>query len=586
MSFDALTLSAVRDEIEGLVSGTRVQKLVFLDDLSLAVEVFGPAVGRTNLLLSADLDDSRVTRIEHLAARGLERDTPFSLVARKHLRHAHIRSVRQPRLERVFEIDCEQRDASGHHYRVVLIVEAMGRRSNLVLVGEDGLILDAARRTPPSRNPRRPILPHLPYEPPPPQERLMPEQVTAEALLTGAPSSGRLAKYLSDTIAGLSPLAGRELAFRATGDAATVVAAADWVGVAAAAQKFLALAETHRWAPTLAMDGERPIAYAPYELTHLATTAGVSIERCTSISAAIEAYHARLSEAGPARRGDALAAERKALLPPLERAIETATRRIAALEHQLDSGQERRDPLRRAGELILTHQANLPPGSTELLVDGERFELDPSLSAVENAQSYFARYRKAREAEERVPDLLEAARQRATHLADLRALVDVADGMDSVRALRREVGAATGAAADKPVKPSGRKSSGKSASGSAKAGGPYRRLSVGDGWEVLVGSSAAGNAAVTFDLAQPDDLWLHARGVAGAHVILRARGSSPPDEVVERAAQVAAHHSASRTAGAVEVDVAPRRYVKKIPNGPPGLVRYTNERTVRVAPQP
>ena len=86
------------------------------------------------MLLSAHLEHGRVQRIRHLPARGLERDTPFRLVARKHLRNARIRSIRQPRLERVFELDCEQRDASGQHYRVLLIVEAMGRRSNLVLV--------------------------------------------------------------------------------------------------------------------------------------------------------------------------------------------------------------------------------------------------------------------------------------------------------------------------------------------------------------------------------------------------------------------------------------------------------------------
>src|SRR5205823_4334596 len=146
-------------------------------ELSLAIEVFSPHAGRTNVLLSAHLEACRIQRIAHLPARGLERDTPFSLVARKHLRNAHIRSVRRPRLERVFELDCEQRDASGQHYRFLLIVEVMGRRSNLVLVDEAGVILDAALRSPPSRNARRPVLPHLPYVAPPAQERLFPEDV-------------------------------------------------------------------------------------------------------------------------------------------------------------------------------------------------------------------------------------------------------------------------------------------------------------------------------------------------------------------------------------------------------------------------
>src|SRR5439155_9053512 len=193
-------------------------KLMFVDDLSLAVEAFAPHVGRTNVLLSADLDQGRVQRIESLPVRGLERDTPFSLLARKYLRNARIRSVRQPRLERVFELDCEQRDFSGQHYRVLVIVEAMGRRSNLVLVDAHGVILDAARRSPPSRNSRRPVLPHLPYVPPPPQERLFPEDALADRLAAEAiDHSGSLARYLSDRLAGLSPLSGRELAFRATG---------------------------------------------------------------------------------------------------------------------------------------------------------------------------------------------------------------------------------------------------------------------------------------------------------------------------------------------------------------------------------
>jgi predicted ribosome quality control (RQC) complex YloA/Tae2 family protein len=572
MSFDALTLSAVRDELEPLLTDARLQKLVFPDELSLAMEVFSPQAGRTNVLLSAHLEDCRIQRIPHLPARGLERDTPFSLVARKHLRNAHIRSVRQPRLERVFELDCEQRDASGQQYRFLLIVEVMGRRSNLVLVGQDGDIMDAARRTPPSRNPRRPILPHLPYESPPPQDRLFPEQLSSDGLAAAAiGQSGSLARFLSDRIAGLSPLAGREIAFRATGAATTPLAGTDWTSVIQATLGFMSVAETHRWEPTLAVEDQRPLAFASYRLRHL-EAAGASLLPFATTSDAIDAYYSRLAEAGPARRGDLLLAERRALLAPLQRAMQTTERRIAALEHQLESGQDHRDPLRRGGEQILAHNLDLPLGSTELSVDGERIELDPRLTAVENAQAYFARYRKAREAEERVPILLEEAAQQAEHLAELHTLVEVADQMDAIRALRREVGAATGA---KPSK--GRQPVAKTA--------PYRRVALGDGWEALVGTSAAGNASVTFDLGKADDLWLHARGVPGAHVLVRTNSSTPPEPIVERAAQLAAWHSASRASGAVEVDVAERRHVRKIPNGPPGLVRYSNERTLRVTPK-
>jgi predicted ribosome quality control (RQC) complex YloA/Tae2 family protein len=308
------------------------------------------------------------------------------------------------------------------------------------------------------------------------------------------------------------------------------------------------------------------VAYAPYELRHLAA-GGAQLLSVTSISVAMETYYAHL-EAEPIQRGDLLAGERPGLLVQLDKSLSTLHRRIGALEQQLLNGQSQQDPLRRAGEAILTHQAELPLGSTAF----EDITLDPTLTASENAQAYFARYRKAREAEERVPGMLEEARQQATHLTELRTLVEVAPDMNAIRALRREIRGGD----EKPSK------RGKPAPKSA----PYRRVGVGEGWEALIGSSAAGNAAVTFDLGGADDLWLHARGVPGAHVILRGRSSDePPEAVVERAAELAAWHSAARGSGRVEVDVAPRRHVRKIPNAPPGLVRYSHERTVSVTPR-
>jgi predicted ribosome quality control (RQC) complex YloA/Tae2 family protein len=478
------------------------------------------------------------------------------LLGRKHLRNARVASLRQPRLERLLELDCEQRDASGQLYRVRLIVEAMGRRSNLVLVGDDDSILDAARRSPPARNPRRPILPHLRYEPPPPQDRLLPEQLSPSVLAerAGGGTGGTLAQFLGQVLAGLSPLAGRELTFRSSGSTETPLADADWPSVLAAWSELLGERQ-----PTLARRAAQPIEFAPYALRHLEAT-GAELQRFASISEALSVYYA--SERTPVR-GDALSGERRALLEALDRQMHTADRRLASLEQQLASSAQNQEPLRRAGELILTYQPSL--GSAELGVDGETIALDATLGASDNAQAYFARYRKAREAAQRVPELIAEARNQSAYLAELRTLVQVASDMQAIRALRREAGV---------ERPGRRQASSKSA--------PYRRIPLDHGWEALVGTSASGNAYVTFDLAGGDDLWLHARGVPGAHVILRGGTGQPPPSMVERAAELAAWHSAAREAGQAEVDVAPRRYVKKVPNAPPGLVRYSHEHTLRV----
>jgi predicted ribosome quality control (RQC) complex YloA/Tae2 family protein len=372
-----------------------------------------------------------------------------------------------------------------------------------------------------------------------------------------------VAKRLAERVVGLSPLAAREVAYRATGATDVLSSDVDWPHVADVVREFL---HTRVWSPTVAYEDTVPIEYAPYELTHLGSV-GARLQHFDSMSEAISVYYAAAPQ--PQRRGDPLAAERKALLAPLRRTTEATTRRIAALHHQLASATTERDSLRQAGELILAHQSTLESGSAQVTVNGQTIALDPHSSPVENAQAYFARYRKAREAEERVPVLLDEARHTLEYLNELATLVELADQMDAIRALRREVAAATGTSSRGP---------GKQAAQST----PYRRVAL-DGWEALVGTSAEGNAAVTFDLARPDDLWLHARGVPGAHVILRGSGE-PPQEVVQRAAQLAAAHSAARGSTAVEVDVAARRYVKKIPGGPPGLVRYANERTLRVSP--
>ncbi len=584
MRCDALTLSAVRDELESRALDARIQKLAFPDETSLVLETYRPDVGRSSVLLSIHPEHARVQMVEQLPARGVERDTPFMLLARKHLRTGRIRAIRQPTLERVLEWSIEQRDGEGRHYEVLLIVEVMGRRSNLVLVDSDSSVMDALRRAPPGKNPLRPILPHLRYNPPPPQERLNPARLAPSELADAARGKGgSLADYLVQTVAGLSPLAAREVVFRAGGAPNADLHAADWLRVAHALDELLRPLHDGRWDPTLASSETGPVAYAPYPLQHLAAQ-GHSLEHHASISVAMQLFYAHAPSVPSARlRGDPLASERRELLRRVEAARRLAERRVGSLEHELAEATVG-DELRRAGEAILANQWQLAHGAERLETDDLVVTLDRTLTPVENAQRYFARYRKAREATERVPAMIDATRLLLRHLGELETLVRLAAGPEAIRALRREVAEATGNAA--PSEPTPRSRTGRDKRQPASKG-TFRRVSVAPGWDALVGTSAQGNAHVTFDLARPDDVWLHARGVPGAHVILRADShTSPPPETVERAAQLAAWHSGARESGLVDVDVAPRRHVRSIPHGPPGLVRYAHEQTLRVRPSP
>lgn len=208
------------------------------------------------------------------------------------------------------------------------------------------------------------------------------------------------------------------------------------------------------------------------------------------------------------------------------------------------------------------------------MAEGQEIELDPALSASENAQEYFERYRKAQSATRNLPEIEADARAEMDYLEQLRALAELAEGIDQIEAIRSEwqewrhpAGAQTGKKG--PRKPK------------RKQPQAYR---TPRGDTIYVGHSGSENEIVTFEIGSPDDIWLHARGVPGGHVLLRWAGEESND-VLEQAAALAAWYSSGRTSTTVEVDATERRYVRKIKGAGPGMVTYRNERTFNVRPQ-
>ena len=221
------------------------------------------------------------------------------------------------------------------------------------------------------------------------------------------------------------------------------------------------------------------------------------------------------------------------------------------------------------GQLILAYQYRLSPRA-ELLEIPEletSIQLQPELSPTENAEKAFRRYRKLRDARARIPDLLHSAETEVGRLEDLATFIRLAGSEGELRDLERSLeGQQTGGA------PTRKRETRR---------GPARYHM--DGLSLIVGRNARENEEVTFRLARREDLWLHARGRTGAHVILQSDGV-PSDEALEAAAAVAAYFSEGRNDTAVDVDVARVRDVRKIPGGPPGRVTFRGERTLRVAP--
>jgi predicted ribosome quality control (RQC) complex YloA/Tae2 family protein len=417
----------------------------------------------------------------------------------------------------------------------------------------------------------RPVLPGQPYAPPPPQAKLPPSDLTEyrlQQLLAGHEPGGQLWQALVADLKGMSPLLAREIAYCALGDTRATVAQVERLDpLLQVTAELLSPLESHRWQPTVVLEQDQPAVYAPYPVTHRGQP-----QPAPSVSQAVEAVISAGANADPyagAKRpvGQALAEARTRL-----------ERRREALERSLDQAEEA-GRLRQWGEWILAYAHTIVPGQTELLAEmaaGEplRIPLDPDRSPSENARACFAAYRKAQRADIGGPARLEEVDLALRDLEQLQTDLDLAASrpdVDGVRAALVEGGYLS-------LSKRGRGAARTALSGPLAVPSP-------DGLEILVGRNSRQNDEVTFRRAQGDDWWFHVHGVPGAHVLVRAERQDLPPATIQRAAELAAYFSGLRGEAQVQVDFTRRRHVRRIPGAAPGLVTYSQEQTIRVAPR-
>ncbi len=573
MYYDALTLAAIADELRGKMLGGRVQRIVQPSPLSLGIEIY--AGQRYQLLLDAHPQTYGALLVPAKLRRGIEAPSPLLLRLRKHVENACLEAVQQPSLERILWLTF-----SGEYGPVDLVCELMGRYSNLILVGPDGIVMEAIKHIPASLNRYRVTLPGQPYVPPPAQDKEHPLLLTPARLraLLDEPAEGPLWRRLLDAVNGISPILAREIVYRAMGqhDPTAPLTQNDCINIVSVIEALLSLPKTHAWAPCVAFEGDGParhaVAYAPYMLTHWPDR-----EPATSISDAIY----RVLEAR--RSFDPYRAVRERLRAMIDEQIERQQARLASLEQSLAPASEI-EGLKARGNAILAMAWAIKPGQKELIVDLAQFSempqapsemvsipLDASLSVSENAQRFFREYRRLQAAAAQVPQLMQQAENEIAYLRQLRTEVDLAQDRPQLDEVEQELAEA---GYGRPQK-------------GHKLAGTSRPLSVRapDGTLILVGRNSRQNHEITFRRATPNDIWLHAHGVPGSHVIIKSAGAPVSEETLRLAARLAALNSAARQEGKVQVDFTERRYVCPVKDGHPGMVTYRNERTLSVTPR-
>ena len=562
MPMDGLTLGFAARELRETLLGGRVDRVTQPERDAVILLIRAGSANR-RLLLCASPNNARCHLTDASFPNPLEPPV-FCMLLRKQLTGGRVMDVRQVGGDRVLHIDFDVTDELGDHVLRRLVLEIMGRHSNLILT-DGSRILDAARRVSEDMSRVRQIQPGLPYEAPPAQDKLDPGEITAQALLEklAAQEGQPLHKALAASVAGLSMQAARELAFRVLEPGADRPSS-----LPDAAER---LTELFRRLPAMAdprvltdENGDPADVFAfPY--------LSFPLERQKpygSLSGAMEVFF------GVRDRQDRISQKSAAMVRLLRGQIERCEKKLALQEEEL-SAAGRMEEYRLMGDLINANLWQLKKGQKEAVLPNYYDEaggtvtvpLDERLTPAQNAQRWFKKYQKARSA------MQTAAEQRTRTLAELDllegALLDVGKcvGESELEEIRQQLVAAGYM----------KRNASRRNQKALPASKPYRYLSK-DGIEIHVGKNAAQNERLT-QSARPEETWLHAKDMPGSHVLIRREGDIPPDTLKE-AAQLAAWYSKGQRSSSVPVDYTRRRYVRKPGGTPAGFVIYTNQHTL------
>ncbi|MBM7866997.1 DUF814 domain-containing protein [Heliobacterium gestii] len=625
MALDGLTLTTIIDELRPALLGGRIDRIV--QPLPEEIHLIG-RTGHTNwrLLLSAHPVTGRI----HLTKKNKPNPTQpplYCMVLRKHLEGGRIRAVEQAPWERVVRLRFDGSDELGGRTEKSLILEIMGKHSNLILVDDaTETIIDGIRRYSHAVSRHREVLPGRTYIAPPDPNKKAPSDVTDETLaelVWKHDENTPVEKALQQNLMGVSPETAREICHRA-GLGRDAVAGEcgryEFSRLALALRDLVSLVERQEATPEIVWQtgAGAPKTFAPWPLTHL--DPALRREQMDSVNEAADRFYHSKDDL------EKLAAKRAALVKRIANEWDRAHRRKTSQEKDIASA-EKDLVCRTWGDLLLANLYRVQPGDTSItvadLIDPEKtyvIELEPSLSPSENVQDLYSRYNKARQTVLLATEQKENTAQEVAYLDTVLIALEQAESLGDLEEIRQELvtsgylpdeggkgkagksgkagggkGAGAGGKAGKAGgkggkggKGAGGKGNKSGKGGAADSEGPPKPMTVTteDGWTIWIGRNNRQNDYLTMKLARDKDIWLHTKDIPGSHVVIPIRDQRPlPDAVLELAASYAAYFSRAREADKVPVDYTERRYVRKPSGAKPGFVIYDHQQTVWVRPR-
>ncbi len=565
MAFDGVTIANVVSELKKELVGGRLYKIAQPEEDELLLTIKHPG-GQKRLFLSAEASLPLLYLTETNKTSPMTAPN-FCMLLRKHLQNGRITDISQPGLERIVHMEIEHLDEMGDLRHKTLIVEIMGKHSNIIFCDENGIIIDSIKRISAAVSSVREVLPGKPYFVAETQNKLdalHTDRGSFRNALAAKPQPVFKAIYGSYT--GISPILAQELCHEAAIDGESSTAALSDSDYDRLYQVFEGMAERIReehFAPNIAYRNGKPVEFCALPLT-LYDYEGCHTVAYDSMSVLLEKYYKEKNTLTRIRQKSS----------DLRRIVQTALERnIKKYDLQLRQikDTEKRETYRIYGELLNTYGYDASPGAKSLEAlnyytnETIVIPLDPTLSATENAKKYFEKYGKLKRTFEALGDLTKEVKAEIDHLESISTALDIAMFEEDLAQIKEE------------LTESGyirRKGNAKKQKITSK---PYHYISS-DGFHMYVGKNNYQNDELTFKIATGNDWWFHAKQMPGSHVIVRLGNAEElPDRTFEEAARLAAYYSKGRGQDKVEIDYIQKKHVKK-PNGakPGFVVYYTN----------
>ena len=566
MAFDAFFLSAVLEEVRAKCIGARIDKIHQPSRDTLILHMHSREY-RTKLLFAANPTAPRL----HLTASSPENPAEppmFCMLLRKHLMGAKLAEITQPPMERAATFTFDSTDEMGFPVQKKLVAELMGRTCNLYLLSPEGRIIDCLRRIGLDESAKRAALPGLMYQEPEAVTKKDPMDAENYVNFFGAPGPDVIADRLMDTFGGLSPLVCREAALFAAG---STDARCDPRDEEAVAEKLRLFFHEH-------LNHPGPYFYAqadgtPKQFAFCPIRQYGSFREAESFGALLDMYYTVRD------RKDAMRQKGQAVRKTVQNLCTRLKRKLAIQEKELEATYDR-ERLRQLGDIVTANIHRIVKGQTVISCEDFYDEnmavieipISPILSPQQNAAKFYKDYARMKNAEKELTKQIELGETELHYLMSVLEELNRAQTEAELEEIRRELqegGYLRPEAGRKKVK-------------QAKLA-PMRFEST-DGYPIYVGRNNRQNDELTFRLARKDDIWCHASKVHGSHVIISCGGTTPPDDTITQAAQLAAYYAETGGGQNIPVDVTPVRQVKKIPNGKPGMVIYHTYKTVIANP--